>query len=92
VRQLIAEIESMQPGDARYDACFTVLGEYVAHHIGKERQHVFPAMQGCAADLKGLAQDIRHRRTELRSEFGMPDEEYEEDRLEFGRSPRPLHH
>lgn len=94
IRQLIAAIESMQAGDARYDACFTVLGEYVEHHIAKERRHVFPAMQACTTDLRGLVQDIRHRRTELRSEFGMPDEDYEEDRLEFGsgRSQRMQHH
>jgi hemerythrin superfamily protein len=94
VRQLIAEIESMQAGDDRYDACFTVLGEYVEHHIAKERLHVFPAMLTCTADLRGLVQDIRHRRTELRSEFGMPDEDYEEDRLEFSgiRHSRMQHH
>jgi hemerythrin superfamily protein len=94
IRQLIAAIESMQAGDARYDACFTVLGEYVEHHVAKERLHVFPAMQACTTDLRGLVQDIRHRRTELRSEFGMPDENYEEDRLEFGsgRSQRMQHH
>jgi hemerythrin superfamily protein len=94
VRQLVAEIESMQAGDDRYDACFTVLGEYVEHHIAKERVHVFPAMLACTADLRGLVQDIRHRRTELRSEFGMPDEDYEEDRLEYGgiRHSRMQHH
>lgn len=79
MRRLIGEMEAMQPGDARYDACFTVLGEYVTLHVARERVHIFPAMVDSGADFKIAAQDIRHRRRELRSEFGMPDEAFDEE-------------
>src|SRR6202158_2746043 len=34
---IIAQLESMQPGDHLYDAKFTVLGESVNHHIKEEQ-------------------------------------------------------
>jgi hemerythrin-like domain-containing protein len=40
--QLITELESMQPGDEFYEAKFTVLGEYVRHHIEEEQEKIFP--------------------------------------------------
>ena len=69
----------MQPGDDLYDAKFTVLGEYVKHHIEEEQNKIFPRMKKVGLDLESLGQDIRQRRNELRSEFGMPDADYEED-------------
>ena len=78
-RQLISELESMQPDDDLYDAKFTVLGEYVRHHIEEEQNRIFPVIKKGNIDLESLGQNILERREELRSEFGMPDEEYEED-------------
>ncbi len=80
-RQLIGELESMQPGDHCYSARFHVLGEYVRHHIDEERRKIFPLLQGADLDAGALAADLRHRRDELRGEFGLPDSGYEE---EFG--------
>lgn len=94
-RQLIGELESMHPGDDFYDAKFTVLGEYVKHHIEEEQNRIFPRMKRAEMDLETLGQDIRQRRNELRSEFGMPDAEYEEDSDEDDEKPhhrsRPSH-
>jgi hemerythrin-like domain-containing protein len=77
-RQLIGELEAMQPGDHGYEARFHVLGEYVRHHINEERMRVFGQLQNAQLDAGALAADIRHRRDELRSEFGLPDSGYEE--------------
>ncbi|MDO8299592.1 hemerythrin domain-containing protein [Lacisediminimonas sp.] len=81
-RQLIGELESMQPGDHCYSARFHVLGQYVRHHIDEERRRIFPQLPGAELDAGALAADLRHRRDALRGEFGLPDSGYEE---EFGQ-------
>lgn len=78
-KQLIGELESMQPDDELYDAKFTVLGQYVKHHIEEEQNKIFPKITAAKMDFKSLGRSIRQRRDELRSEFGIPDENYEED-------------
>lgn len=98
----IAELELMQPGDDLYDAKFTVLGEYVRHHIHAEENKIFPqflVFSGSDEDpyaLQSLARDLRHRRDVLRSEFGFPDADYEETVAEAlppsGTKPASPHH
>jgi hemerythrin-like domain-containing protein len=78
-RQMIGEIESMHPSDHLFDAKFNVLGEYVRHHIQEEQDKLFPRIRRSGIDLEALGADILQRRKDLRNEFGMPDEEYEED-------------
>ncbi len=41
-KNLIAELESMKPGDDLYDAKFTVLAEYIEHHVKEEEEDLFP--------------------------------------------------
>jgi hemerythrin-like domain-containing protein len=72
--QLIAELESMEPGDDLYDAKVTVLGEYVRHHIDEEQEKLFPKAKKAKMDLDSLGEELRMRKEELRTEFGMPDE------------------
>jgi len=79
-RQLITELAAMQPGDDLYEAKFTVLGEYVKHHIQEEEKELFPKVKKSDLDLMELAEEIRERKMELRDELGvMPDEEDAED-------------
>jgi len=78
--QLIAEIESMEPGDDLYDAKVTVLGEYVRHHIEEEQEKLFPKAKKAGVDLAALGEELAQRREELRTEFGMP--EGDEDAIE----------
>lgn len=40
-KDLITQLESMKPGDARYDAKVTVLGELVDHHVKEEEARCF---------------------------------------------------
>lgn len=72
-RQLIGDLEAMQPGDDLYDARVKVLGEYVRHHIEEEEKSIFPLLRDLPSG--GRAGDLLARREELRSEFGMPDED-----------------
>jgi len=77
-KQLITELAAMQPGDDLYDAKFTVLGEYVKHHIQEEEKELFPKIKKADLDLEELGQEISERKMELREELGVPSDEEEE--------------
>ncbi len=63
-RMLIDQLENMGPDDPNYFATFTVLGEYVRHHIKEEQAEMFPAARKAGLDLAGLAERMRARREE----------------------------
>ena len=48
---LIEQLDSMGPDDPTYYATFTVLGEYVRHHIKEEQGEMFPAAKRAKVDL-----------------------------------------
>ena len=66
-KELIAQLESMQPGDDLYDAKFTVLGESVNHHIREEQNKMFPKVRKTKLDLNGLGEQMAQRKAELES-------------------------
>lgn len=78
-KQLITELSAMQPGDDLYDAKFTVLGEYVKHHIEEEEKELFAKVKKAKLDLAELGEELRQRKLELREELGVPSEEEDED-------------
>lgn len=93
-RQLITELAAMQPGDDLYDAKFTVLGEYVKHHIQEEEKELFPKLKKAGIDLKGLGQEISERKMELGDELGVGaavEDEDDYDELDSGKSKRRVH-
>ena len=92
-KQLITELAAMQPGDDLYDAKFTVLGEYVKHHIQEEEKELFPKLKKADLDLEELGQEISERKLELQEELGVPAEEEEdsEDPDSGPKSKRRVH-
>jgi hemerythrin-like domain-containing protein len=78
-RQIITELMAMQPGDPLYEAKFTVLGEYVKHHIQEEEKELFPAVKKAKLDFDSLGQEIQQRKIDLRKELGISAEEDEEE-------------
>jgi hypothetical protein len=54
-KELIAQLENMQPSDELFDAKFIVLGEYINHHVGRKAR----CSQGQKAkvDMQSLGAD-----------------------------------
>ena len=90
VKQLISELSAMQPGDDLYDAKFTVLGEYVKHHLDEEEKEMFPKAKKEKVNLQGMAEEVMRRKMELREELGLRSEHEEEEKL-HNRAQRHLH-
>jgi hemerythrin-like domain-containing protein len=67
-RMLIDQLENMDSDDPNYFATFTVLGEYVKHHIKEEQGEMFPAAKKAKVDLESLGERMRARKEELAGE------------------------
>jgi hypothetical protein len=68
-KQLIAEIEAMNPDDDLYDAKVRVLGENVKHHVEEEEKKLFPETQKTELDVDSLGQQLAARKAELMAEL-----------------------
>jgi hemerythrin superfamily protein len=64
-KSLIEQIEQMQPGDERYNATVTVLGEYIQHHVKEEQTEMFPKAKKAKVDLAQLGEEMAARKQEL---------------------------
>jgi hypothetical protein len=64
-KNLIAEIEAMQPGQPLYDAKVKVLGEQVRHHVEEEETELFPEVRDTDLDLDALGAKLAARKAEL---------------------------
>jgi len=77
-KQLIAELDTMQPDEDLYDAKFKVLSEYVKHHIDEEENEIFAQAEKSGIDLDALAVAMLERQDELRAEYGLIEEDEED--------------
>lgn len=65
-KMLIEQLENMGPDDPNYFATFTVLGEYVMHHVKEEEGEMFPqARKAKALDLEALGEQMKTRKDQL---------------------------
>ncbi len=79
VRELIGKLEGMEPTDEKRKAHFTVLMEYVKHHVQEEEKEMFPKLKKLKSlDLEGLGEQMKERKTELMAELGVEMEESED--------------
>ena len=68
-KALIAEIEACEPSDPMFDAKVKVLGEYIDHHVGEERNEMFPkARSAKKLDLFAIREQLEARKEELMAE------------------------
>ena len=67
-KDLIAQIQSMQPEDDLYDAKVTVLGEYINHHVEEEEGEMFRKARRAKVDMVGLGEQLMERKQQLMGE------------------------
>lgn len=68
-KELIAQIEEMNPDESHYDAKVKVLGEEVEHHIEEEQDEMFPRVNKSKLDLEDLGEQIAARKAALRQQW-----------------------
>ncbi len=71
-KELIAQIEAMQPGEDLYDAKVKVLSEYIKHHVREEETRMFPEAKKSDLDLDAIGRRMAARKQELMAKLGGP--------------------
>ena len=74
-KDLIAQLQDLEPGDDHYDARVTVLGEYVDHHVKEEEGEMFPKARKADVNTAELGEEIAERKQELKAELGIEEEQ-----------------
>jgi hypothetical protein len=64
-KDLIAQIEGMDPSDEMFDAKVKVLQEQIEHHVEEEETEFFPECRKSEMDLKAIGEQMKARKTEL---------------------------
>ena len=69
LKDLIAEVEGVEPDGDMYDAKIQVLSEYVKHHVKEEESEMFPEAKGTKLNLGELGILMTERKEELSSHY-----------------------
>ena len=78
VDNLVEKLSAVKLDDDNYKANFTVLAEFVKHHVKEEEEEMFPKVRKLKGlDLEELGMRMEERRAELIEELAgdLPDEE-----------------
>lgn len=65
LKDLIAQVKSVEPDGEIFDARIKVLSEYVKHHVKEEQNEMFPKAKKTALDMKALGEQMASRKQEL---------------------------
>jgi len=64
-KDLVAQIQAMQPGDELFDAKVKVLSEMIDHHVGEEEGEMFPKVRKTKLDLEQLGAEMAARKEDI---------------------------
>lgn len=80
-RTLIEQLQAMTPDDPKYFATFTVLAEYVKHHIKEEENELFEQLGSSRSKVQWeeLQQQMLTMRATLMAEMGLAEEDEDEE-------------
>jgi hemerythrin superfamily protein len=65
MKELIAQIEGVDPDGEIYNAKVKVLSEYVKHHVKEEQTEMFPRAKKTKLDMLALGGQLAARKSEL---------------------------
>ena len=68
VKDLIAQVEGIEPDGEMFDAKVKVMGEFVKHHVKEEQSEMFPKAKKSKLDLHALGRQMLARKQELMAE------------------------
>lgn len=81
-KNLIEELEEMEPQDELFDAKFIVLGEYIDHHVKEEQDELFPQLRKTELDLNALGAEMAKLMRELKAALQGDEDEDQKDEEE----------
>jgi hemerythrin superfamily protein len=70
VKDLIAQVEGLEPDGEMFDAKVKVMSEFVKHHVKEEQTEMFPKANATSLDMKALGAQILTRKAELMAARG----------------------
>jgi hemerythrin-like domain-containing protein len=65
LKDLIAQVEGLEPDGEMFDAKIKVMSEYVKHHVKEEQNEIFPKARATSLDMTELGDQITARKQEL---------------------------
>jgi hemerythrin superfamily protein len=65
LKDLIAQVEGLEPEGEMFDAKIKVMSEYVKHHVKEEQNEIFPKARASSLDMTELGDQIAARKQEL---------------------------
>ncbi|SDN13828.1 hemerythrin domain-containing protein [Polaromonas sp. JS666] len=65
LKDLIAQVEGLEPDGEMFDAKIKVMSEYVKHHVKEEQNEIFPKARATRLDMTELGAQISARKQEL---------------------------
>ncbi len=68
LKDLIAQVEGMEPDGEKFDARIKVMCEYVEHHVKEEQNEMFPKARSTGLDMVELGARLSERKAELLAE------------------------
>lgn len=68
LKDLIAQVEGIEPDGEMFDAKIKVLAEYVEHHVKEEQNEMFPKAKATDLDMMALGAQLSERKAELMAE------------------------
>lgn len=65
LKDLLAQVEGVEPDGEMFDAKIRVLSEYVEHHVKEEQTEMFPQAESSNLDMVELGDAMQQRKAEL---------------------------